>query len=754
MFRTILTFASKPINMLQKIRKHTNSIAFVNALKITIAAVVPVIFFSWLGYFTIGFAVALGAFFAFPTDIPSSIRHKINGLFVASLIFAGINILVNIFIPYPIIFYPFLTALLFLASMLTVYGQRATMVSFSALLAISLSFAHIHEGWDILIYAGYTFAGGMFFLLVSLIFHYLQPHRYAEIELAAVIKLTAKYLKLRGDLWSPGANRQKITEKQLNLQVEVNTIHENLRKVLFSDKINSGISAQSKKMLIAFITLVEIQELALSTSFDHDKLQGYFKKNPEVLFAYQNLAYKLANRLNKLAKSVHKPVAYSSKHDINDALKKLEKGIQIYKNDPHVTDRTEGVLMLTNMSKYAKNQVEKIRIVDRAFSMAVKSFDFKERNNNLEKFLTPQYYPIRTLIENLSFSSTLFRHSLRLTCTIMVGFIIGQFLPFQNVYWILMTIVVIMRPGYGLTKERSYNRIFGTVLGAIIAFGIVSLVKNNTAISIFAIMCMLIGISFTQSNYKVGATFITMYVVFVYGIVTPNIYEVIQFRIIDSVVGATLAFLANYFLWPSWEFLSTKPFVTRSVEANRDYLKEIAVFYNNKGIVSLDYRLARKKAFIEIGNLMTSFQRMLQEPKSKQALLPQINKLAVMNHSLLSATASLGTYIQSHETTSASDAFNFIVDTVIKKLTAAVAILKGEPFIFDSEKDEEALTLRFQELKKVREKLYADQNSQLESETDDYRQEVQLVIEQLTWMNNISDNILKVTKEFVSGNHL
>lgn len=737
--------------MLQKILKHTNSVAFANALKVTIAAVVPAVFFSWLGQFEIGFAIALGAFFTFPTDIPSTIKHKIKGLVVASLIFSGLTLIINLAFPYPYILYPLLAILLFFCSMLTVYGQRATQVSFSALLAISLSFAHVREGWEAVIYAGYTFIGGIFYLIVSLAFHYVQPHRYVEVELAELIRLTSKYLKLRGDLWNPNADRQKIIEKQLHLQVEINVIHENLRQVLFSTKINSGISGQSKKMLIAFITLVEIQELALSTSFDHNKLHDYLTENPEILKDYQNLAYKLSNILKKLSKSVHK-THYSSKVDINEALKKLELDIQNYKQDQAYINRTEVAMMLTNMNKYARNQAEKIKIVERAFAMGVKSFDFKERNKELHKFLTPQYYPIRTLIENLSFSSTLFRHSLRLTCTIIIGFIIGQSLPFQNEYWILLTIVVIMRPGYGLTKTRSYNRIFGTVLGAIIAFGILSIVPNHTAIVILAIVCMLTGISFTQTNYKIGATFITMYVVFVYGIITPNIYEVIQFRIVDSLVGATLAFLANYFLWPSWEFLNTKPFIKQSVEANRDYLKETAVFYNNKGTVPLEYRLARKKAFIEIGNLMMSFQRMLQEPKSKQKLLPQINKLAVLNHSLLSATASLGTYIQSHKTTTASEAFNFIVDMIIKKLSVSVALLSNEPINFDIENDQEALNLRFEELKKVREKIYALEKDTNNPMSHEDMQEVQLVIEQITWMNNISDSILRVTKEFVAAN--
>lgn len=740
--------------MFDRIVKFTDSTSFINASKVTLASVVPVLFFNFLGYFEIGFTIALGAFYTYPSDIPSNLKHKIKGIVVTALIVSGVNLLVNLVYPFPWLFYPFLGIILFLSSMISVYGQRATMASFSALLSISLSFAHLHEGWEAVLHSSYIFIGGLFYLIVSLIFHYVKPHRYIELQIADGIRLTAKYLKLRGDLWNPDADKKKIIEKQLHLQVELNQIHENLRQVLIGNRATSGDSSQNRKMLIVFITLVEIQELALSTSFDHDKLHKKFSDHPETLRSYQNLAYKLASTLKKLSKSVHKASKYISINDLKKEINGLQSAIDAYKNSLEKTEASEGVWMLTNMLKYAQKQVEKIKIVEMAFSLAINSYDFKEKDKELEKFLTPQYYPIRTLIENFSFSSTFFRHSLRLTITIMLGFIIGKMLPFQNVYWILLTIVVIMRPGYGLTKERSYNRVFGTVLGGLIAFGIVSLVHNHIAISIFAIFCMLIGISFTQSNYKVSTTFVTMYVVFVYGILTPNILEVIQFRILDSLVGATLAFLANYYLWPAWEFLNAASFLEKSIEANRNYLREIAEYYNKKGALPTSYRLARKNAFIEIGNLMTSFQRMVQEPKSKQKQLPQINKLAVLNHSLLSSSASLGTYIQSHKTTSASESFNFVIDIVISNLNYSIAILRHEKTTIYKNRDinKEKLTFHFEELKRKNFSRLENDNELDESARESKMQEAQLVIEQLIWMTNLSDKIVTITKEFIAKN--
>ena len=732
--------------MIYKIRKFTDSTYFTNAIKVTIAAVIPVVIFSFLSKFEMGFAMALGAFFTYPSDIPSSLKHKINGILVTAFLVAGINLIVNIVYPYSSIFYPFLAVLIFLISMLSVYGQRATMVSFSGLLAVSLAFASINSGWTMVLYSALILFGGLFYLLISLIFHGIRPHRYIELQIAECIKLTSKYLKLRGDLWTLNADKKTIIEKQLHLQVELNTIQQNIREVLISSHTTSGSSHQNRKMLLVFISLVEILELALSTAFDHDKLHQKFDYHPKVLLTYQSLAYNLAANLKQLSKSVKKHTKYISKYTLLSDLNSLQLSIAEYENDLGKNIASEGVFMLTTMLQYAEKQVEKIKIVERAFTLDFNSQDFKGIDKDLEKFLTPQYYPLSTLTQNLSFSSTIFRHSLRLTIILMLGFIIGKFLPFHNVYWILLTIIVIMRPGYGLTKERSFHRIIGTVIGGLIAFGILFFLKNNIVISILSILCILLGFSFTQINYKVSAIFVTMYVVFIYGLITPNIGDLVQYRILDTVVGAALAFLANHFLWPSWEFLNIPVYLEKSIKANQDYLKEISIFYNKKGNISTSYRLARKNAFIEIGNLMASFQRMVQEPKSKQKQLPQVYKLAVLNHSLLSSLASLGTYIQSHKTTTASEAFNVVVDTAIRNLHNAIAVLNENNSELKVNLPQEDLAMRFTELKNIREKELKEGIPIDEEAFKLKMQEAQLVIEQLIWLTNLSENILKTIK--------
>lgn len=732
--------------MTSKIQKFISSIDFSNALKVTIASVSPVLLFSFFDHFQMGFTIALGAFFTFPSDIPSNFKHKINGLLVTSLIIAGVNLIINLFYPFPWLFYPILIGLLFSISMISVYGQRATMVSFSALLSLSLAFAHLNSGWEMLHYSGLLFAGGLFYTLISVIFFYIKPNRYVELQMGECIRLTSKYLKLRGDLWELNSNRKAITKKQLHFQVELNVLHENIREVLITNRTKSGSSGQNRKMLLSFISLVEILELAISTSFDHNKLHQKFDGYPKALENYQKLAYNLANTLKLLSKSIMESKPYESKHNLIEDLQLFENTIRDYKKDLKTDSSSEEVLMLITMLHYAEKQVEKIKTLERAYTDEINTKDLKGGDKDIEKFFKTQYYPLSTFVENISFSSTVFRHSLRITITILLGYMIGKVLPLENVYWIILTIVVILKQGFGLTNERTYHRIFGTLAGSLIAFGILYIIHDSYIISTIAIVAMLLGFSFNPTNYKIGATFITIYVILIYGILSPDNGNVIEYRILDTIIGAILCLLANYFLWPSWEFLNLPAYIKNAIEANRNYLKQISILYNEKGEVPTEYRLARKQAFIEIGNLMASFQRMLQEPKSKQNRLPQVYKLTVLNHSTLSSVASLGTYIQSHTTTEASKAFNVVVDKVIENLDFAVKILSNpnpdSNLVASNEDLEQRLTelknIRARELKQV--KLIDEEAYQIKM------QEAQLVIEQLIWLTNLSENIIKTTE--------
>jgi hypothetical protein len=124
--------------MLYKI-KIIDSTNFTSALKVTLAAVIPVLLFTFYGNFQMGFAMA-GRNFCISSDIPSSIQHKIKGILVTSFFFSRDSIYWLISFILFLYFYPFSGFNLPYCHAVGIW-TRANMVSFSCLVAVSLAFA-------------------------------------------------------------------------------------------------------------------------------------------------------------------------------------------------------------------------------------------------------------------------------------------------------------------------------------------------------------------------------------------------------------------------------------------------------------------------------------------------------------------------------------------------------------------------------------------------------------------------------------
>lgn len=735
--------------MLHKLIHFTKSTYFSNAIKITLASVIPVFVFSNLGSLNIGLTIAIGAFLTYPSDIPSNFKNKFQGILGSCIIISGVNLLINILAPIPYLLYPVLSFLIFFLSMISVFGQRASMISFSALLSTAITFSSLNTGVAIYYYAGLLFLGGIFYLLISMLFYFINPYRYTELQIASCMKLTSNYLKFRGDLWNVDADRKSIIKQQLALQVELNTIYQNIRKLISGNQNKSTTSDENRKTLIVFISLVEILELGLSTAFDHKTFHLNFDSHPKLLLTYQNIAYQLANTLDQIAESLIHQDKYITSHSLLKDLNNFNESIENYKNILNI-EVLEGTIMLTTMLEYAQKQVEKITVIENALDIKTLNEAWKTKDKNLNKILITNYYSISTLLENCSFNSTIFRHSLRLTVSILLAFVTAYFFPIQNINIILLTIVVILRPGFGLTKKRSFQRTIGTLIGAAIAYVMIILDPNVIFKSIATVLLMILGFSFSQINFKISAIFITIYIILVFSLFQPNILNLIEFRIIDTLIGVFITLIANFFFWPSWEFLKTPIYVEKSIKANRDYIQEIASIYNTKENANFSYRVARKNAFIEIGNLMASYQRMSEEPLSKQKSVPEVFQLAMLNHTLLSSSASMGTYIQSHTTTAASEVFNTAIQLILNNLDQAILLLKEKNNIPINGISHDELEKSVTDLINIKSYELKLQKKTNKKEISLKTQEAQLITEQLIWLTNISKNIFNTTKTLMA----
>jgi uncharacterized membrane protein YccC len=76
----------------------------------------------------------------------------------------------------------------------------------------------------------------------------------------------------------------------------------------------------------------------------------------------------------------------------------------------------------------------------------------------------------------------------------------------------------------------------------------VLITQNVVIYGILALVSLIFAFALIQ-NYKFAAALITISIIFVYSFINPNAFEVIQYRVIDTIIGSTIAVAANYILY-------------------------------------------------------------------------------------------------------------------------------------------------------------------------------------------------------------
>ncbi|WP_417875173.1 FUSC family membrane protein [Xanthomarina gelatinilytica] len=711
---------------------------FSKAVLIGITITLPIVFGLVFNQLEIGLAIGFGAFWCSPSHVSGKLTHKINGILLSALLIMIVSFLGGYLHYQTWLIIPVLGFLTFSIAFISVYGFRASLISFSGLLALVLSFAHISETLEMYEYAFLIGLGGLWYLLLVVIWYFINPKAHTEEILAETFLLTAAFLETRGKLVGPQPNRDELQTKLLDLQAELVERHAALREILIQSRKKSGLSHYKGKRLLVFVQLVEILEAAIANPVNYDKMDVFLKYHPNYVKSFQDFIFEVAKQLRSISKTRYNKRQLPNNKQLILYLERLEQEVEALKNSNNKSDY-EGFLILQNYLEYQKRQFLKIKRIK--WLLGNPNMDTKDfiDSNESRRFIVSQDYSLNILLRNLSFKSNIFKHSLRLAVTVVLGYILGHVFAFQNPYWILLTIIVIMRPSYGLTKVRSKDRIIGTLIGGAVAAGMVLLIQNPYLYAVLGIGSLIIAFSMVQRNYKASATFITLSVVFIYGIIEPDISTVIQYRIIDTVLGAALSYVAMLFLWPAWSFLDIHETIEMSVQANKDFLNEIGLYYEQKGQVPTSYKVARKTAFLETSNLNSAFQRMAQEPKSKQKHLDKIYELVELNHTFLSSLASLSTYIQNHPTTEASEMFKEATHKIDNYLSLVLKTLQKEV--------PEELAQLVQKALSENEQLINDMTflNPKDKHLERQYQEFHLVWEQLQWLYAISRNMLKIT---------
>ena len=722
---------------------------FARAAAIAVAVVLPLVISAQFDALSFGISMAVGVFLSSPSDVPGTLKRRVLGILASIFTAVSASIVAGYAVGNLFIFLPLLLLLIFAFSIITVYGFRASLVSFSGLMAVVLSMVTLTSEVEVWQHALWIGIGGFWYLFFSLFLYFLNPKRQSEEFLEETFAITAQYLRVRNRLMgAPEKTRKELELELANLQTDLNKNHETVRELLISKRQNSGRSSDARKKLLIFMELVDILELGMANPVNYRKMDSLFPTDNEPLSRLKEWTGLMAAELDRIKQHL------KHRKKFNPEPRLLELSDELRQQSfPQASNDHEKNLILRGLYHFKEKQFQKIMAIERLLQDLEVDEKISIKRKDAIKFIPTQEFAYKTLLDNLDLSSPIFRHSLRLSVIVLIGFGIGELLGLQNSYWILLTSIVIMRPGYALTKTRSKERTLGTLIGGAIAAGIIFLTQDPIIYGILAFITFIIAFSTLQKNYKTSAAFITLNIVFVYGLIAPNAFEVIEFRVLDTLIGAGLAFVGNAFLWPSWEYKSINLSIVQSLKDNQKYLEEIRLFYEHESTVPASYKYSRKEAFLAMGNLNAAFQRMTQEPKSKQKNLREVYEIVSLLQEMLFSAASLGSFIKTHQTTKASVHFRNLISAIQANLSNAVDILEEQP-AGEGHDREEVAEARFY-FKNMLKELVEERQLEIEEKMTEPSilpqriQEAQMVMDQLTWLLEISENLKGLVRKIL-----
>ncbi len=627
---------------INKVSQFIHSNDFYRSLKGVIGIIIPLISFKLLGYPEIGLQIMSGALLVMGLDISVNFIRKAKLMGLAAVINTFI-ILVNVVISeLDGVLALFLFIVLFTLSYISLFSDPFKLMTIFATIAILISMG-LADGIDSfqkwLSLGAFTLTGSMWYFIYAFLLHYiLYPSSVAR-SLRRSLQLTEAFLLLQADLLHYSSGSEEAMKRHLKVRSALIDQKRHIEQLLSREL--SFIYQRKRnvqQIFPALETLIHIWDHALGHSFDFDQLKENCESNDIVCTIEQNhrLLASEASRMVRLISVtglffVRKKVEWKS--EVTDFLDNISW------NDSYLID---GII------HYQCSIRDSLKELGNRLSSR-ESYEVKEIPLSFNTRLYEPDLSWKRLSRYLNWNSRAFRHAFRIAFVGVAGFFIGRLFHLSNPSWILLTSVVILNPDYRTTKQRFWLRVIGTMIGVIVGLGIHLLDPGPYGMIMIFALSLQVAFSFLNVNYAVSSALFSVFILFLYSYRNIDFMESAIFRVIDTLIGALLAFLAIRFGITFWEHQTLKRRVMRSLAANKNWMYQFRLLgMGATRIEERQYDLHQERAYARQQEMDTAISRMSAEPLRHRNLLQSYEAFLFQNERLLMVLSALGERLRYH----------------------------------------------------------------------------------------------------------
>ena len=598
-----------------------------------------------------GSAATVGVISAIPPDRAAPRRGKFWHLLPAPLLSMPLFLAVQLLLDRPALLGLLLVLATFLSFLGMAWGKRGAPVAIAIMLALVFAMAvpgHSgtgHLATNALRTTLYFALGAALYLPYTLLMNHLLNARYRVQLLADALLTMAALMRLQAQQFSPAAAGDSAPVAPITGRLL-------LRHAVLADQLQAArdvvLEAPDTPRLQCLagmlLQLLEMRDHLLACELDLDSLRGHPGESA-VLAGQQAVLLALATEVERLADALllgRRPVPFQSLqpqlHGLAAPLSRADVGATF----------TPALLVRGLGGRIGHINDEVLRAI--ALARGEAAPDLAVVRAHWQLFVSPTAWSWRPFISLWRWQSPPLRHALRAAAAIAVGFGVAQLLPWSgHAYWVLLTIIVVLRGSLAQTLERRDSRVVGTLLGCVLAMGLLAANLPPLALVLWLTLAQGVAHGFALRRYvvtAVAATTLSLLQAHMLNTSDSTAFALLE-RIADTLIGATIAWAFSYVL-PSWERTQLPELVARTLAAQAHHAR-VALGLGQLQAVDnapeLAWRLARREAYDSLAALVQATQRSLVEPRAVRPPLAPLERLQAHSYQLLAQLTAVKTML-------------------------------------------------------------------------------------------------------------
>ena len=591
-------------------------------------------------------------------------QGRVRTLLITLVLFMVTAFWVRLLMPYPWFFGTSIAVVAFSLSMGGALGRRYGVISQATLILSVYTMIGLNQAtheMPVWYEPVLLTLGALWYGILSVIWAALFAHVTLRQALASLYIEVGLYLKLKSKFFPPPSSkvvdslRLELAQQHGQVVVALNKVREILVSRIDSNPNNPRLGRYIRFYFIA----QSIHERASSSHYNYSDLAETFFYS-DILFRLQRQLSESGTSCRKIGEAIRGEHAIDLR-DSEEAVAGVLKSMAYLEREAlpvqwrlfrPLRQLTDNVVALQQELDKA-SQLEDVSLTDASQQIPQPKVTFRSILSQIADQLTPK--------------SQVFRHAVRMSIALTCGYAIIQNMNLAVGYWVMLTTLFVCLPTFGSTRKRLYERITGTVVGLVAAWSLITLFPVEIIQLIVAVAAGVVFFLTRTHRYVLATSAITLMVVCCFNQVSDG-YDVIWPRLIDTLIGSVVSWLAVFFILPDWVYRQLPITFAEGMRRSADYLRELMRFYREEDVSEQVYRHSRRRAYNADALLTSTLVNMQQEPGHYRSDTELWQRLVIRSHTLFNYIAAFsahrGTLIEQPSNQVLADAGNYIVESL------------------------------------------------------------------------------------------